>query len=150
MTVTSLCREVITTPSERSIVVGFHSALPPPSAQTLSPQLCTHISSLSPSSPSSASHLPPLPRPSRGSWPFCLESLVRLAGAWGTMDSRRALLPRASQKLGTASEDTDFFFLALAPPVQTKAFAAGKATIVSIQQVLAANTSVFSWKPTFG
>lgn len=52
----------------------------------------------------------PSPDPERGSWPFCLESLVRLAGAWGTINLRQALLPGDSQKLGTASEDTALFF----------------------------------------
>lgn len=116
----------------------------PPSAQTLPGLLCVQLSSLS----LPLTCLPSLD-PERGSWPFCSESLAKLAGAWGTMNLRQTLLPGDSQKLGTASEDTAFF-LALAPPVQTKAFAAGKATIVSVQQALAANTSVFSWKPTFG
>lgn len=117
-----------------------------------STQLCHHLLLAPPLLPLPLTCLPSLD-PERGSWPFCLESLVRLAGAWGTTNLKGALLPGDSQKLGTASEDTAlffFFFLALAPPVQTKAFAAGKATIVSVQQALAANTSVFSWKPTFG
>lgn len=48
--------------------------------------------------------------PERGSWPFCSESLAKLAGAWGTMNLRQTLLPGDSQKLGTASEDTAFFW----------------------------------------
>lgn len=68
------------------------------------------------------------------------------------------LFPEASQESGQLLKMQfcflfSFFFfsfLALAPPVQTKALAAEKATIVSVQRAMAANTSVFSWKPTFG